>query len=80
MRQTIKPRVPAYEKKASKSLAVKTSGGCGGRRNFQSHKRVLWRNPQGPRMYTSPSTQESAPEGPNLLVGSRESDGNPAES
>ena len=27
-------------------------------------------DPQGPRMYTNQPTQESAPEGPNLLVGS----------
>ena len=74
MRQTLKPRIPLREKKASKSLAVKTSGGCGGRRNFQSHKRVLWRNPQGPRTYTNPPTKESAQEGPDLLVGSRGSD------
>ena len=25
---------------------------------------VCWRHPQGPRMYTNPLTQESAPEGP----------------
>ena len=29
---------------------------------------------QGPRTYTKPPSQESAPEGPNLLVGSRGSD------
>ena len=31
-------------------------------------------DPQGPRAYTSPPTQEAAPEGPNLIVGSRGSD------
>ena len=35
-------------------------------------------DPQGPRTYTSSHTQESAPEGPNLLVGSRGSDSKPA--
>ena len=29
-------------------------------------------DPQGPRMYVKPPTWESAPEGPNLLVGSKE--------
>ena len=33
-------------------------------------KRVHWRDPQGPRMYTNPPNQESVPEGPNLIVGS----------
>ena len=28
------------------------------------------RDPGGPRMYTNPPTQESAPKGPSLLVGS----------
>ena len=41
---------------------------------------VHWRDPQGPRMYTSPPTRKSAPEGPSLLVGSGGSDWNPAES
>ena len=31
-------------------------------------------DPQGPRACTSPPTRESAPEGPNLIVGSRGSD------
>ena len=35
---------------------------------------VVGGDPQGPRMYTNPPTQESAPGGPNLIVGSRESD------
>ena len=47
----------------------KTCGGCGGGINSQPRGRVCWRDPQGPRVCTSPSTQESAPEGPNLLVG-----------
>ena len=32
------------------------------------------RDPQGPRTYTTPPIQESAPEGPSLLVGSGGSD------
>ena len=36
-------------------------------------------DPQGLRMYTSPPTWESAPEGPDLLVDSRESYSKPAE-
>ena len=35
-------------------------------------------DPQGPRMYTSHPTQESGPDGPNLLVGSGGSDWKPA--
>ena len=31
-------------------------------------------DPQGPRMYTGPPTQEAAPEGPNLTVGSEGSE------
>ena len=27
-------------------------------------------DPQGPRTYTNPPTQEAAPEGPNLILGS----------
>ena len=50
--------------------AINTCGGCGGMRNSQSHRRVCWRDPWGPRTYTNPPTQESASEGPNSLVGS----------
>ena len=63
----------SMEKKSSKPLAVKTCGDCG-QENSQSHRRVCWRDPQGRRMYTKPPTQEAAPEGPNLLVGSGASD------
>ena len=37
--------------KVSKPLAVKTCGNWGSRINSQSHKRVHWRDPLGPRMY-----------------------------
>ena len=59
-----------------------TCGDWSSRRNWQqSHRKVCWRDPQGPRMYTNPPIQESAPEGPNLLVvGSRGSDWKLAES
>ena len=61
--------------KAAQPLTVKTSAGCSSRgRNSQPHRRVHWKDPQGPRTYTNPHTQESAPEGPTLLVGSRRSD------
>ena len=43
-------------------------------RNYQPHWRVHWRDPQGPRTYKNPPTQESVPEGPNSLVGSGGSD------
>ena len=60
--------------KASKPLTEKTCGGCSGGSNSQPHKRVYWRDPWGPRMYINLPTQESAPEGPNLLVDSRGND------
>ena len=66
-RQTVQLRVPACGNKASKPLAVKTCGGCGSGRNSQPHRRVHWRDPQGPRTYTNSSTQESASEGPICL-------------
>ena len=52
----------------------KPVGVAAGGRNCRSHRKVHWRGPWGPRMYISPPTQESAPEGPNLLVGSGGSD------
>ena len=61
-RQTMQPRIPAWENKASKPLVVKICGGWGGGRNGQSHRRVRWRGPWGPRTYTSLPTWESTPE------------------
>ena len=58
----------------------KTCGGWGSRRNSKSHRRVYWRDPHDPRMYTYPPTQELAPEEPNLLVGSWRSDWKPTQS
>ena len=67
-------------KESLRPLIENTCGGWGGRRrNSLHHRRVPWRDPQGPRTYTNPSTWESAPEGPNLLVGSRGSDWKPTE-
>ena len=73
-RQTAQPRFPAQENKVSVSLATKTCGGYSCGRSSQPQRRVFWRNPHGPKTYTNSPTWESAPEGPNLLVGSRESD------
>ena len=56
--------------KALKPLTKKTCEGCGLGRNSQTHRRVCWRDPLCPRMYTNPPTGETAPKGPNLLVGS----------
>ena len=36
--------------KASKPLTEKTCGGWSSKRNSQRHRRVHWRDPQGPRM------------------------------
>ena len=64
-----------------KPLTENTCGGWGGSgRNSQPYRRVRWKDPRGPRMYTSPPTRESAPEGLNLIVGSGGSDRIPAES
>ena len=61
--------------KASRPLTENTCGGCGSSgRNSQPHGRVRWRDPQDPRTYTNPPPWESAPEGPNLIVGSGGSD------
>ena len=58
LRQTTQPRVPLQGNKASKPLIENIGGGWGGSgRNSQPHRRVHWRDPQGPRMYTSPPTQ-----------------------
>ena len=73
VRQTTKPRVPVQEKKVSKPLVVKICGGCSGR-NSQRHRRVCWRDPQGPKTHTNPPTREPAPERLDLLMGSGGSD------
>ena len=70
VRQTTQPRVPVLGNTASKTLTLKTCRGCGSGRNSQPHRRVCWRDAQCPRTYTNPPTWESAPEGPNLFVGS----------
>ena len=80
VRQTMKPRVPVWGNKASKPLLKKTCGSSGSRKNSQPHRKVHWRDPQGSRTYTKPPTCESAPEGPNLIVGSGGSDWKAAES
>ena len=41
-RQTIQPRVLVQENEASRPLAIKTCGGCGGGINSQSPRRVWW--------------------------------------
>ena len=61
----MKYRVSARRNKASKPLAVKTCGDCDSGRNFQSHRRVCWRDLSGPRTYANPPTKESASEEPN---------------
>ena len=48
---------------------MNTCGGCSSGRNPQPHRRVCWRDPQGPWTYINPPTWESAPERSNLLVG-----------
>ena len=65
---------PSVGKENIKSSDCKTHGSCSSGKNSQSHRRVHWRDPQGPRTYRKPPTGESAPERPNLLVGSGGSD------
>ena len=79
-RQTTQLSVPVQEIKASKPLTVKICWSYRRRRNSQPPRRVHWRDPWGPKMYMKPTTWESAPEGPNLLVGSRGSAWKPEES
>ena len=82
-REQDRPCKPGFQGRELKPqhLTENTCGGWGGsRRNSQPHRWVHWRDPQGPGTYTSPPTWESAPEGPNLLVGSGESDWKLAES
>ena len=67
-------RVPAQGNKASKTLKKSLWGLRNQEKLPQPHRKVHWTDPQGPRTYTNPPTQESAPEGPNLLVGSGGSD------
>ena len=68
-------RNPVWETKACKLLAVKPVGVAVGREtpnltgeSIGGAHRIL------DHTYTSPPTQESTPEGPNLLVRSKESD------
>ena len=77
---TPQPRVPTWRDKAWKPLTEKFCGGWGSRRNSQTHRRVHWRDPWGPRTYTKRPTEESTPERPDLLLGSGESDWKLAES
>ena len=42
--------------KYSLKISVKTCGGCSHGRNSQPHRRASWRDPLGPRMYTTPPT------------------------
>ena len=81
-KQTSQPKAPAWGNKAS-NLIENTRGveelrgsrnTRGSRRNSKPHRRVCWRDPQGPRACTSLPTWESAPEGSNLIVGSERSD------
>ena len=69
----MQPRVTAWGNKASKPLTEKPVGVAAAGETL-SHRRVHWRDPQGARTYTKLPTQESAPQGPNLLMGSRGSD------
>ena len=62
------------KRRTTTNLKTKNNQNCHSGRNSQSHRKVRWRDPQGPRTYTSPPTRKSAPEDPNLLVGSRGND------
>ena len=54
-RPTTKSRVSVLAAKDLKpQFKEKICGDCGGRRNSQPHRRVHWRDPQGPKMSTNP--------------------------
>ena len=55
------PRILVRRNKAFKPQAVKTCSNCSSKKNSQPHRGVCWRDPEGPRTYTNPPTQESAP-------------------
>ena len=80
MEEWDRPHKPGFQhmkNKASEPLAVKICGGCRDRINLQSLRRVCWRGPQGPRMYTSPpigNQHQCSLEGHNSLVGNEGSD------
>ena len=64
MRQAGQSRVPAWRNKASKPLKKPVRGEV----KLPASQESYWRDPQGPRMYTNPPTQEAVPERPNLIV------------
>ena len=63
--------IKKLKKKHSFRLVGWTETGGWGER---THGKAVGGRPQGPRTSANPPTQESAPEGPKLLVGSRASD------
>ena len=68
----LQPRVPAWGNKPSKPLAVKTCGCCGSGANFQSLRRVCWRDPKGLRMYIAHTPRNRHQKGPICLWEERE--------
>ena len=65
---------PGFQRWKLKTSVCRICGGYGSRRNSQSHRRVCWRDPQGPRMYTSPPPGNQHLKGHNPLLGSKGSD------
>ena len=78
--QTTQPRVPAWGNQASNHWLKTPVGVEAAAGDTPSLTGEFVGETQGPRTYTNPSTQEAAPEGPDLTVGSRGSDWKPAES
>ena len=70
----LEPRVSVWETKDKKPLDIKICRVVAVGEKSQDHRKICGRDPQGPRMYTNPPTQESALEWHNLLVGSGGSD------
>ena len=75
-RQTTQPRVPVQGNKASKPLAVKIwgGGGCAAVGETLSLTEEFVGVTHRVLEHTHPPTWESAPEGPNLLMGCGRSD------
>ena len=63
-----------------KPLIENTCGGWGSSGRSSQPHRIRWRDPQGPKLCTSPPTREPAPEGPSLIVGIGVKYWNPEES
>ena len=74
-RELDRPQNPGFSTKDSKPLDMeKICGDFGGGTDTQPHRRVHWRDPQGPKTCTNPPTCKSATKGHKPLAGIEGSD------